>query len=372
MPDNSTVPEAPLLFTPLSLRSVTVPNRAWMSPMCQYSAPQEGPDAGVATDWHLVHYASRAVGGTGMVMLEVTAVSPEGRISAGDLGLWNDRQAAALAPITELISRHGAVPAIQLGHAGRKASANLSWIGGAHAVEAGGWQPLGPGDEPFPGLNSPAAMVERDLEKFVDDMVAAARRALTAGFRALEIHGAHGYLIHQFLSPAVNRRTDAWGGSFANRTRLALAVVDAVRAVWPDELPLLFRISATDWLEENGATGDDAGWTADQTVALAKELGARGVDLIDVSSGGALADVPIPTGPGYQVPYAARVRNEAGVPSAAVGMITEPLQAEQLLAAGQADAVLLGRALLRDPYWARHAALGLGAQTTGPLQYHRA
>lgn len=358
------------LFEPRTLRSVTVPNRIWMAPMCQYSAPADGPDAGVAGDWHFAHYAARAVGGTGLILLEATAVGPEGRISPYDLGLWNDRQAAALRRITAFLAEQGTVPGIQLAHAGRKAATDRPWLGGAPlGPEAGGWRPVGPSPVPFAdGHPVPAELSTEEIAGVVADFAAAARRALQAGFRVVEIHGAHGYLLGQFLSPHSNRRTDRYGGDFTGRTRFALEVVDAVRAVWPAELPLLFRISATDWLP-------DGGWTPEDTVALARLLHRRGVDLLDVSSGGNATGVTIPVGPGYQVPFAARVRRETGLPTAAVGLITDPGQAEKIVLAGEADAVLLGRELLRDPYWARRAARELAPERSGaeaPPQYARA
>ncbi|MFJ8208182.1 NADH:flavin oxidoreductase/NADH oxidase [Streptomyces sp. NPDC096033] len=355
------------LFQPYTLRSVTIPNRIWMAPMCQYSAEAFGPNAGVAGEWHFAHYAARATGGTGLVIQEATAVSPEGRISPYDLGIWNDTQVEALRRITAFVKSQGAVPGIQIGHAGRKASTDQPWNGGAPVgPEAHGWQPSAPSAVAFDeGHPVPHELTVEEIHEITGTFAAAAGRALAAGYEVLEIHGAHGYLIGEFLSPHSNRRTDAYGGSFENRTRLALEVVDAVRAVWPEELPLFFRISATDWLEEDG-------WTADETVRLAALLQEHGVDLLDVSTGGLAPRVKIPTGPGYQVPFAARVKAETTLPVAAVGLITEPEQAEKILANGEADAVLLGRELLRDPYWARRAAAELGAEPRIPAQYQRA
>jgi len=353
------------LFEPYALRSLTVPNRVWMSPMCQYSAEPTGPEAGVAGDWHLAHYGARATGGTGLILVEATAVSPEGRISPGDLGLWNDRQAQALRRIASFLTERGTVPGIQLAHAGRKASTDAPWRGGAPLdADHGGWLPLAPSAVPFDGGHPvPQELTEEQIRTVVRQFADAARRALAAGFQVAEIHGAHGYLIGEFLSPHSNRRTDAYGGSFENRTRFALEVVDAVREVWPRELPLFFRISATDWLDEGG-------WTADETVRFAGVLREHGVDLLDVSSGGNAPRVRIPTGPGYQVPFAARVKAETGMPVAAVGMITEPEQAEKVIANGEADAVLLGRELLRDPHWAIRAARELGEEPARlPDQY---
>ncbi|MET9498725.1 NADH:flavin oxidoreductase/NADH oxidase [Streptomyces sp. NPDC006552] len=354
------------LFDPYTLRSLTVPNRVWMPPMCQYSAAPEGPLTGAPTDWHFQHYGARAAGGTGLIIVEATAVSPEGRISPYDLGIWNDAQVDAFRRITAFLRSQNTVAGIQLGHAGRKASTDRPWKGGAPvAPEEHGWQAVAPSPVPFDDRHPvPAELTTEGIAEIVEQFADAARRALDAGFEVAEIHGAHGYLIGEFLSPHSNRRTDAYGGSYENRTRFALEVVDAVRAVWPDGLPLFFRISATDWLEENG-------WTGDDTVRFAAELQAHGVDLIDVSTGGNAAGVRIPVGPGYQVPFAARVRSEAGVPTAAVGLITDPQQAEKILADGEADAVLLGRELLRDPSFARHAARELGADVHVPEQYHR-
>ncbi|MEV0008152.1 NADH:flavin oxidoreductase/NADH oxidase [Streptomyces sp. NPDC051840] len=359
------------LFEPYALRSLSVPNRIWMAPMCQYSAATTGPDTGAPNDWHFTHYASRAAGGTGLVLVEATAVSPEGRISAADLGIWNDRQVDAFRPITEFLASQGTVPAIQLAHAGRKASTGRPWLGGSPVGtdDPDGWQPVAPSALAYDdGHTVPHELSTEEIQEVVRQFADAARRALDAGFRVAEIHGAHGYLIGQFLSPHSNHRTDAYGGSFENRTRLALEVVDAVRAVWPEELPLFFRISATDWLTENE---DDPreGWTGDDTVRFAHSLLAHGVDLLDVSTGGLAPKARIPVGPGYQVPFAERVRTEAGLPVAAVGLITDPVQAEKILADGSADAVLLGRELLRDPYFARNAARALGGEVAVPEQY---
>jgi 2,4-dienoyl-CoA reductase-like NADH-dependent reductase (Old Yellow Enzyme family) len=359
------------LFEPYTLRSLTIPNRVWMAPMCQYSAATDGPDIGAPNDWHFAHLAARAVGGTGLVITEATAVSPEGRISPADLGLWNDRQQEAFGRITRFLKEHGSVPGIQLAHSGRKASTDAPWRGGAPIPpQRGGWQPYAPSAVRFADDHpAPTELTSAQITGIVEQFAAAARRALKAGFEVAEVHGAHGYLIHEFLSPYSNRRTDAYGGSFENRIRFALEVVDAVRAVWPDELPVFFRVSATDWLAENG---QGEGWTAEETVRLAKELQAHGVDLLDVSTGGNVAKVHIPAAPGFQVPFATRVRQQTGLPVAAVGLITEPEQAERIVSDGQADAVLLGRELLRNPYWARHAARTLGAKPRIPSQYARA
>ncbi|MEU9640807.1 NADH:flavin oxidoreductase/NADH oxidase [Streptomyces sp. NPDC048188] len=352
------------LFEPLRLRDTTIPNRIWMPPMCQYSAAPEGPATGVPGDWHFAHYGARAAGGTGLIVVEATGVSPEGRISPQDLGLWNDTQAEAFRRITDFMRSRGTVPAIQLAHAGRKASTAQPWKGGAPVgPEAYGWQPLAPSALAFDERHPvPTELTVPQIQELVGRFADAARRALAAGFEIVEIHGAHGYLIHEFLSPYSNHRTDAYGGSYENRTRFALEVVDAVREVWPDDKPLFFRVSATDWLEEGG-------WTPDDTVRLAGDLRDHGVDLLDVSTGGNVPRVRIPTGPGYQVPFAAQVRAGSPLPVAAVGLITEVGQAEKILANGEADAVLLGRELLRNPSWAQHAARELGADARMPDQY---
>ena len=326
------------------------------------------------TDWHFAHLSARATGGTGLIITEATAVSPEGRISPYDLGIWNDAQVEGFRRITAFLKSQGTVPGIQLAHAGRKASTERTWVnrGGPIAPDAPyGWTPVAPSATAFEEASTtPEELSVEQIGAVVQEFADAARRALDAGFEVAEIHGAHGYLIHQFLSPVSNRRTDAYGGDFTGRTRFAREVVEAVRAVWPQDLPVFFRVSATDWLEENDDARD--GWTAEQTVRLAKELRALGVDLFDVSSGGNVPDVTIPAGPDYQVPFAQRVRDEADMPVAAVGMITEPDQAEAVVASGRADAVLLGRELLRNPYWARHAAEALGGEVAAAVQYHRA
>lgn len=362
-----------VLFEPCTLRSLVIPNRVWMAPMCQYSAEAVGPNAGVATDWHFAHLAARAVGGTGLILTEATAVSSEGRISPADLGIWNDTQVAALRRITTFIKGQGSVAGIQLAHAGRKASTAAPWLGrGPVGPDEHGWQPVAPSPLPFDeGHPVPHELTVAEIHGVVDQFREAARRALDAGFEVAEVHGAHGYLVGQFLSPHSNRRTDEYGGSFDNRVRFALQVVDAVREVWPEELPVFFRISATDWLTENDED-DREGWTVDETVRLAKELQAHGVDLLDVSSGGNAPNARITPGPGFQVPFAARVREETSLPVAAVGLITEPQQAEKIVADGQADAVLLGRELLRSPSWAQHAARELGGEVHKPAQYLRA
>ncbi|MGW1727622.1 NADH:flavin oxidoreductase/NADH oxidase [Streptomyces sp. NPDC002306] len=362
------------LFDPYTVRSLTIPNRIWMAAMCQYSAAPAGERAGVPNDWHFAHLAARATGGTGLIITEATAVSAEGRISPYDLGIWNDAQVEGFRRITEFLKSQGTVPGIQLGHAGRKASTERTWVdrGAPIAPEARyGWTPVAPSAIPMRSdATTPDELTVQQIAALVEEFADGARRALAAGFQVVEIHGAHGYLIHQFLSALSNRRTDSYGGSFEGRTRFAVEVVEAVRAVWPEDLPVFFRVSATDWLQENGDARE--GWTADETVRLAKELRARGVDLFDVSTGGNVMDVTIPVAPDYQLPFAERVRQEADMPVATVGLITEPAQAQAVVTSGKADAVLLGRELLRNPYWARHAAEELGGQVATPDQYHRA
>ncbi|HEY7745601.1 MAG TPA: NADH:flavin oxidoreductase/NADH oxidase [Desulfuromonadales bacterium] len=349
------------LFTPLTLRGVTFRNRIFVSPMCQYSSHD-----GLATDWHLVHLGSRAVGGAGLVMVEATAVCPEGRISPEDSGIWDDRHAEAFLPITRFIRAQGAIPGIQIAHAGRKASTDAPWRDGAPlAPDQRGWQPVAPSPEPFaPGHPLPKELTPDDLERIEAQFVAAARRALAAGFDVVEVHMAHGYLLHEFLSPFANRRSDSFGGSIENRLRFPLRVARSVRAAWPQDRPVFVRISATDW--------NEGGWDLRQSVVLARQLQESGIDLIDCSAGFITADEPIPAGPGYQVPFAAAIRREAGIATGAVGFITAPAQAEQIVATGQADAVLLARELLRDPYWPLHAASALGVDVPWPPQYERA
>ena len=350
------------LFSPLRLRGITLRNRVGVSPVCQYSSQD-----GFANDWHYVHLGSRAVGGAGLVMTEATAVTADGRISPADLGIWKDEHLEGLSRCARLISEHGAVPGIQLAHAGRKASTAAPWEGGrAVAEEDGGWRPVwGPSEIAF-GRSSPvpAALDPAGIAGVVQAFVDGARRALQAGFQVAEVHAAHGYLLHQFLSPLANQRTDAYGGSFANRIRLTLEVVDAVRAVWPEELPLFVRISATDWAE--------GGWELEQSVELCTLLRERGVDLVDCSTGGLVPGVTIPVGPGYQAPFAAAVRERASIATAAVGMITTPEQADAIIREGTADVVLLARELLRDPYWPLRAGRVLGHSAPWPVQYQRA
>ncbi len=349
------------LFEPLKIRNVTFRNRVFVSPMCQYSSNE-----GVATDWHFVHLGSRAVGGAGLVMVEATAVSPEGRISPQDSGIWTDAQAASFLRITRFIKEQGAVPGVQLAHAGRKASTDQPWNGGGPVpIERGGWKPIAPSAIPFDaGHPMPKAMTESDIDSLVEHFVAAARRSADAGFEMVELHAAHGYLLHEFLSPLSNHRTDQYGGSLANRMRLPLRVAAAVREIWPSGLPMFVRISATDWAE--------GGWDLAQSIELSKELKKIGIDLIDCSSGALVPNVKIPVGPGFQVPFAEAIRREAGIMTGAVGMITDAHQAEAILADGKADAVLLARKLLNDPYWPLHAAKELDASVKWPVQYARA
>jgi 2,4-dienoyl-CoA reductase-like NADH-dependent reductase (Old Yellow Enzyme family) len=329
--------------------------------MCQYSSHD-----GCATDWHLVHLGSRAVGGAGLVMVEATAVEARGRISPADMGIWGSQHVGQLARIASFVRAQGAAAGIQIAHAGRKASTRPPWEGGKRIPpEEGGWLPLAPSPLPFyPDDPPPHALTQAEIHGITDAFAAAARRSLEAGFQVLEIHGAHGYLIHEFLSPLSNQRSDEYGGSFENRIRFALQTIAAVRAVWPDDLPLFLRISATDW-----APG---GWTLDDSVELARRARALGVDLVDCSSGGLTTQQKIELGPGYQVPFAARIRSEAGVKTGAVGLITAAAQAEEIVSSGKADLVLLAREFLRDPYFPLHAARELGIEPKPPVQYARA
>jgi 2,4-dienoyl-CoA reductase-like NADH-dependent reductase (Old Yellow Enzyme family) len=350
------------LFSPLQLRSVTLRNRIAVSPMCMYSATD-----GRANDWHLVHLGARAAGGAALVLFEATAVEARGRISPADLGLWEDGQVEPLARIVRFVEAQGAAAGLQLAHAGRKASVRPPWdAGGAPlAAAGGGWTPVAPSAIPFAeGYPAPHALDAGEIAGVVRAFAGAARRAAAAGFRALEVHAAHGYLLHQFLSPLSNRREDAWGGSFENRTRLVREVVAAVRAEWPERLPLLLRLSATDWVE--------GGWDVEQSVALARALGPLGVDLVDVSSGGLAAQAKVPAGPGYQTGFAERIRREGGIGTGAVGMISSPEQADHVIRTGQADLVLIARELLRDPHFPLRAARTLGQEGPWPKQYLRA
>jgi 2,4-dienoyl-CoA reductase-like NADH-dependent reductase (Old Yellow Enzyme family) len=351
------------LFTPITLRDVEIRNRVWVAPMCQYSAVD-----GVPNDWHLVHLGSLARGGAGLVITEASAVSPEGRISPADAGIWNGEQQQAWSRIVEFVHTQGAVAGMQLAHAGRKGSTRAPFEGrGWVPFEEGGWETVGPSPVGYPGLPAPRELTVQDIDRVVEDFDRSARRAMAAGFDLLEIHAAHGYLLHEFLSPLSNHREDEYGGSFDNRARLLLRVVDAVRGAVPASTPLLVRISATDWV--------DGGWSDDDSVALARLLRDAGVDLVDVSSGGnAHADIPVE--PGYQVRFARRIRQEAGVPTGAVGLITDARQAEEILTDGSADVVLLARAMLRNPHWplvaAHELGVAVGEGVDWPRQYLRA
>ena len=349
------------LFEPLTLRGTTFRNRAWVSPMCQYSSV-----AGRMTDWHLAHLGSFARGGAGLVLTEASAVTPEGRISPHDAGIWNDEQAADWQRINDLVVAQGAVPGVQLAHAGRKASTQRPWDGSGYVAPAdGGWPTVGPSPVAYGDWPAPQELSVAEIAGVVRAFADAAVRADAAGFAVAEVHAAHGYLLHQFLSPLINQRTDAYGGDLEGRSRALRDVVAAVRAVWPDRKPLFVRISASDWAE--------GGWSVEESVAVSRSLRELGVDLVDVSSGGAVPQQQITVEPGYQVPFARAVRDGAGLPVAAVGLITEPEQAEQVLAEGSADAVLLARALLRDPHWPLRAAGELGVEVDyWPPQYQRA
>ena len=357
--DSSSTP--PHLLSPLTLRGVTFKNRIGLAPMCQYSA-----EDGMATDWHLVHMGARALGGAGLVMFEATAVAPDGRITAHDVGLWRDDQVEPLGRVVDFIKEHDAVAGVQLAHAGRKGSLARPWEGGTPlGPEDGGWAPVRaaspiPFDEGWP---TPIPLEAEELGGIVEAFAKGAERSLAARFEFVEIHGAHGYLLHSFLSPLMNQRTDNYGGSFENRTRLLREVLVAVREVWPAELPLLLRISCTDWM--------DGGWTPEESVALARMVGPLGVDLLDCSAGGGHpASIP-PAGPGFQTSFAERIRRETGLPTAAVGLITDPVQADHIVRSGQADMVLLGRQLLREADWPNRAARELGVEVKRPKQYLR-
>jgi 2,4-dienoyl-CoA reductase-like NADH-dependent reductase (Old Yellow Enzyme family) len=349
------------LFEPLKLRDITFSNRIGIPPMCQYSAID-----GVASDWHFVHYGSRAVGGAALMIFEATAVTAEGRISPGDLGLWSDAQIDPLSRITRFVQAQGCVAAVQLAHAGRKASVGLGWQAQRTLnASEGGWTPVAPSPVSFgEGYSQPHELNLSEIRQIITQFAASTKRALKAGFQALEIHAAHGYLLHQFLSPLSNLRNDSYGGSFENRMRLVKEVVTAVRAEWPERLPLLIRLSATDWVE--------GGWNADETVELCRVIKGLGVDLVDVSSAGLIPTAKIPAGSGFQTGFAARIRHEAAIPTAAVGLITSPAQADHIIRNGQADIVLIGREMLRNPYWPIDAAQALGQVVTCPQQYLRA
>ena len=350
------------LFEPLKLRGVEFANRIVVSPMCQYSCTD-----GLANDWHFVHLGTRAVGRAAAVIAEATAITADSRISPQDLGLWTDAHIEPLYRAFSFIAEQGSVPGIQLAHAGRKASTSQPWNGGKPITpDQGGWTPIfAPSELPFSdGYQLPKALSVAQIGSIVEAFAAAAQRAQAAGAKLVELHSAHGYLLHSFLSPLSNQRTDQYGGSFANRIRIVCEVVTAVRKVWPDQYPLWVRISASDWTE--------GGWTVEESIELARTLKPLGVDLIDCSSGGNVARAKIPVGAGYQVAFAERVRREAGMPTGAVGMITDPAQADQIIRSGQADIVILARQFLRDPYWPLLAAAALGQDIQWPLQYDRA
>ncbi|HVW98099.1 MAG TPA: NADPH dehydrogenase NamA [Mucilaginibacter sp.] len=351
----------PQLFSPIKIKNVEFRNRLVVSPMCEYSA-----EDGYANNWHLVHLGSRAIGGAGLIITEATAVSPEGRISYGDLGIYKDGHIEKLREITDFIHEHGAVAGIQLAHAGRKASHEVPWKGNAQipAKDKNGWRALAPSPIPFsPNEEAPQELTKAGISKIKADFKAATVRAVKAGFRVIEIHGAHGYLINEFLSPLSNHRTDEYGGSFENRIRLLLEVIDSVQEVWPKENPLFVRISASEWT--------DGGWSANDSVELAKILIKKDVDLIDCSSGGnVLAKIPLK--PGYQVEFAEKIKKEAGIMTGAVGLITEPEQANEIIETGQADMVIMARQLLRDPYFPLRAAHVLQQDIKWPEQYERA
>ncbi len=349
------------LFSPLEIRDIVLKNRIVVSPMCQYSS-----DDGFANDWHLVHLGSRAVGGAGLVMFEATAVEPEGRISPNDLGIWKDEQIEFLKRINSFIEKQGAVPAIQLAHAGRKASTHSPWKGaGPLTASEGAWPVIAPSAVAFrEGYPVPREMTKDEIAAIVEKFRKAAERALIAGFKVVEIHAAHGYLIHEFYSPYSNKRTDEYGGSFENRIRFLIEVTEAIRTVWPRSLPLFVRISATDWIE--------GGWTVEESIQLAKILKQKEVDLIDCSTGGNVSGVKIQVGPSYQVPFSEKIRSGAGILTGAVGLITEAKQAEEILEDQKADVVILARQLLREPYFPLHAAKMLGDDISWPNQYERA
>ena len=349
------------LFSPLQIRDITLKNRIAVSPMCQYSS-----EDGFANDWHFVHLGSRAVGQASLVITEATAISPEGRISPQDLGLWKDEHIDRLKRITGFILQQEAVPGIQLAHAGRKASHSSPWKGNKQLPASdGGWKTIAPSALPFtPEEEAPAALTKEQIQQVIANFQRAAERALEAGFRVAEVHAAHGYLIHQFMSPLSNTRTDEYGGSFENRTRFLLEVVTAVRKIWPQQYPLLVRISASDWHEQ--------GWSVEDSVRVAPLLHDAGVDMIDCSSGGIISGVKIEAGPGYQVPFAEEIRRRTGMRTGAVGMITSPQQAEEIIAGGAADMVLIAREMLRDPYFPLRASLELEHNIHWPVQYERA
>ena len=349
------------LFSPLTIKSITFKNRIVVSPMCEYSSTD-----GFANEWHLVHLGSRAVGGAGLIITEATAVSPEGRISPDDLGIWKNAHLDKLKSIVSFIHKHGSVAGIQLAHAGRKASFAAPWKGSKQlSKDNGGWQAVAPSAIPVhEGEEAPEALTTEGIKKVIDDFKAAAQRALAAGFKLIEIHAAHGYLAHEFLSPLTNHRTDEYGGSFENRSRLLLQIIAAIQTIWPQDLPLFVRISATDWVP--------GGWNENEATKLAAVLKEKGIDLIDCSSGGLVSSQKIPLGPGYQVPFADKIKKETGILTGAVGMINNAEQAEEILVKEQADLIIMARELLRDPYFPLHAAKQLGAAIDWPVQYLRA
>jgi 2,4-dienoyl-CoA reductase-like NADH-dependent reductase (Old Yellow Enzyme family) len=349
------------LFSALKLRELTIPNRIFLSPMCQYSSPNGQPN-----NWHFAHLGARAAGGVGLTFTEACAVNPQGRISPDDLGIWNDEQMNAFRGIVSFIKSQGSIAGIQLAHAGRKASVEAPWLGGkALSHEHRGWQPCAPSPIPFnEKFQTPDELTETDLKAIEGDFIAAAQRAIQAGFQVAEVHAAHGYLLHQFLSPLSNKRSDQYGGPLENRMKFPLQIAQAVRNVWPDEYPVFVRVSATDWI--------DGGWDLDQTAVFCQNLKEIGIDFIDCSSGGLVPDAVIPAGPGFQVPFATQIKKSTGILTGTVGLITKAAQAEQIVATGLADAVLLGRELLRTPCWPLLAAQELGTELPWPVQYERA
>lgn len=356
---NDRIPPMSHLFSPLQLRSVRFSNRIFVSPMCQYSS-----ENGMPNEWHFVHLGSRAVGGAALVFVEASGVTPEGRITLWDAGLWSQAHAAAWAPIANFIRSQGAVPGIQIAHAGRKTSVDKPWRGGKPiAPSEGGWQALAPSDVPFGNYLPPRAMTKDEIKRTVEDFRESTRHAHAAGFDVVEVHGAHGYLLHNFASPLSNQRSDEYGGPLENRMRFPLEVARAVREAWPQDKPVFYRISATDWCE--------GGWDLAQSIELARRLKEIGIDMIDCSSGGNVLTANMTIGPGYQVQFAEAIRKQAGIATLAVGLISDAVQAEQIVFLGQADAVCLARALLRDPYWPRHAAKELKVELPWPDQYKR-
>ncbi|MGI4750814.1 MAG: NADPH dehydrogenase NamA [Janthinobacterium lividum] len=350
------------LFKPLKIKSIELKNRIVISPMCEYSS-----EDGFANDWHFVHLGSRAVGGAGLIILEATAVSPEARITPDDLGLWKDEHIAELKKIVAFMHNNGSVAGVQLAHAGRKASHESPWKGGQliHSNAPQGWQTVAPSAIPYKeGTELPVALDEQGIAKVIQDFKEATRRSVEVGFKVIELHAAHGYLLHQFLSPLTNERTDQYGGSFENRIRFLLEVTAAVQEIWPADLPLFVRLSATDWAE--------GGWTAEESVKLSAILKEKGVDLIDCSTAGLVSWQKIPAGPGFQVPFAEQIKKETGILTGAVGLLTEAKQMEEILASGKADLILIARESLRDPYFPLHAAQELGVDLSWPVQYDRA